>query len=214
MMTTAYDRDLRPFRHNRLLQGLAALFAIAWLVGAIAPVSRFDWFLENLLVFAAVGLLGYFYRTRPLSDLSYTLIAIFLVLHTVGSHYTYAMVPLGFWLQDAFMLERNHFDRIIHFAFGVLSFYPIYEVLLRYAGAGLRLSAFIAFTIIATSSAVYEIIEWVVAVLVSPEAAMAYLGTQGDAFDAQKDSALAIVGVFFGLALTRRFKTMSENSGV
>jgi len=205
MPTTASDRITRPFRHNKLLQGLTALFAIVWLAGAIAPLSRFDWFLENLLVFAAVGLLGYFYRTRPLSDLSYTLIVIFLVLHTVGAHYTYSMVPFGFWLQDAFTLERNHFDRIIHFSFGVLSFYPVREVLLRYTGAGLRLSAFVAFTIIATSSAVYEIIEWIVAGIVSPEAAMAYLGTQGDAFDAQKDLALAISGVFFGLVLTRRF---------
>ena len=205
MLTTASDRVMREFRHNRLLQGLAALFAIVWLVGAIAPVNRFDWFLENLLVFVAVGMLGHFYRTRPLSDLSYALIAIFLVLHTVGAHYTYSKVPLGFWLQDVLALERNHFDRVIHFGFGVLIFYPVREVLFRYSGAGLRLSGFCAFTVIATSSAVYEIIEWIVAVIVSPEAAMAYLGTQGDPFDAQKDSVLAIAGVYFGLVLTRRF---------
>lgn len=196
---------MRPFRQNKVLQGLAALFAIVWLVGAIAPVNRFDWFLENLLVFVAVGLLGYFYRTRPLSDLSYALIFIFLVLHSIGAHYTYSKVPLGFWLQDTLSLERNHFDRVIHFCFGVLIFYPVREVLFRYSGAGLRLSGFVAFTVIATSSVVYEIIEWIVAVIVSPEAAMAYLGTQGDTFDAQKDSVLAIAGVFFGLVLTRRF---------
>ena len=194
-----------PFRHNRLLQGLATLFAIIWLVGAISPLYRFDWFLENLLVFVAVGLLGYFYRIRPLSDLSYILITIFLVLHTVGSHYTYSEVPLGFWLQDALSLDRNHFDRIIHFGFGILIFYPVREVLFRYSGAGLRLSGFAAFTVIATSSVVYEIIEWIVAIIVSPEAAMAYLGTQGDMFDAQKDSVLAIAGAYFGLVLTRRF---------
>lgn len=205
MLTTASDQVIRPFRHNKLLQGLAALFAIVWLVGAVAPVNRFDWFLENLLVFVAVGMLGHFYRTRPLSDLSYALIFIFLVLHTVGAHYTYSKVPLGFWLQDALTFERNHFDRVIHFGFGVLIFYPVREVLFRYSGAGLRLSGFAAFTVIATSSVVYEIIEWIVAVIVSPEAAMAYLGTQGDAFDAQKDSVLAIAGVFFGLVLTRRF---------
>lgn len=205
MLTTASDRVMRPFRQNRLLQGLAALFAIVWLAGAIAPVNRFDWFLENLLVFLAVGLLGYFYRTRPLSDLSYTLIAIFLVLHSVGAHYTYSEVPFGFWLRDALTLERNHFDRVIHFGFGVLIFYPVREVLFRYSGAGLRLSGFTALMVIATSSAVYEIIEWIVAVIVSPEEAMAYLGTQGDAFDAQKDSALAIAGALFGQVLTRRF---------
>jgi putative membrane protein len=210
MLTTASDRVMLPFRHNRLLQGLAALFAIAWLVGAIAPMNRFDWFLENLLVFVAAGLLVHFYRTRPLSDLSYTLITIFLLLHTVGAHYTYSKVPLGFWLEDALALERNHFDRVIHFSFGVFIVYPVREVLFRYSGAGLRLSEFAAFTVIATSSAVYEIIEWIVAVIVSPEAAMAYLGTQGDTFDAQKDSVLAIAGAFLGLVLTRRFIKLQQ----
>lgn len=205
MLTTASDSVMQPFRHNRLLQGLAALFAIVWVVGAIAPFNRFDWFLENLLVFMTVGLLAYFYRTRPLSDMSYTLITIFLVFHTMGAHYTYSEAPLGFWLQDALSLERNHFDRIIHFGFGVLIFYPVREALLRYSDAGLRLSGFAAFTVIATLSAGYEIIEWIVAVIVSPEASMAYLGTQGDAFDAQKDSALAIAGASLGLVLTRRF---------
>lgn len=183
------------------------LFAIVWLVGAITPIDRLDWFLENLLVFAAIGLLGYFYRTRPLSDLSYSLITIFLVLHTVGAHYTYSKVPLGFWLQDVLSLERNHFDRIIHFGFGALIFYPVREVLLRYSGLSIGLSGFITFTIVATSSAVYEIIEWVVAMIVSPGAAMAYLGTQGDVFDAQKDTVLAISGAILGLLLTwRSFK--------
>ena len=94
MLTTAYDRTLRPFRHNRLLQGLTALFTIVWLVGAMAPTSLFDWLLENLLVFAAVGLLGYFYRTRPLSDLSYTLIALFLML--TGPTATYALANAAY----------------------------------------------------------------------------------------------------------------------
>lgn len=205
MLTTASDRVVPRFLSNRLLQGLATLFALVWLVTAISPVNRFDWFLENLLVFVTVGLLSYFYRTRPLSDLSYILITIFLMLHTVGSHYTYSEVPLGFWLQDSFSLDRNHFDRIVHFCFGVLIFYPAREILFRYMGAGFRLSGFVAFAVIATSSTIFEIIEWIVAIVVSPEAAMAYLGTQGDIFDAQKDSALAISGTVFGLLLTRRF---------
>ena len=205
MITTASDDILIPWPRNRFLQGLTALFASVWLAGAIAPLYRFDWFLENLLVFITAALLAGFHRTRPLSDLSWLLIALFLTLHTVGAHYTYAETPPGFWLRDALSLDRNHYDRIVHFTFGLLIVYPAREMLLRFAGAGRRLGGFAAFTIIATASAVYEIIEWIVAAIVSPQAALAYLGTQGDVFDAQKDSALAIAGAAIGLALHARF---------
>lgn len=181
------------------------LVALVWLVAAVEPLNRFDWLLENLLVFATVGLLGALYTSRQLSDMSYILIALFLVLHIVGSHYNYSMTPAGFWLQDALSFERNHYDRAIHFAFGALLIYPVYEILIRFAGAGRWLSRFTAFTVIGTLSVVYEVIEWIVAIVVSPEAAMAYLGTQGDEFDAQKDSALALVGAIFGLLLTRQY---------
>lgn len=204
-LTTASDPVPRPFLQNRLMHGLAAVFVVAWVVAAIDPVDRFDWFLENLLVFLAVGLAVYLYRTRPLSELSHVLYTLFVVLHLVGTHYTYSETPFGFWLQDVFSLGRNPFDRIIHFGFGVLLVYPVRELLFRYAGAGLRMSAFTAFTVIATSSVVYEVIEWIVAIIVSPDAAMAYLGTQGDPFDAQKDSALSLIGAFLGLVLTRRY---------
>lgn len=182
---------------------MAAAFVVVWVLGALAPEDRFDWFLENLLVFVAAGLLGYFYRNYPLSDFSYLLIFFFLALHTVGAHYTYSKAPPGFWIQEFLSLERNHYDRIIHFGFGLLIVYPVRETLFRFAGAGRGLSAFAAFTVIATSSVVYEIIEWIVAAIVSPEAAMAYLGTQGDVFDAQKDSTLAIIGGALGLLIRR-----------
>jgi putative membrane protein len=98
------------FANNRVLHNLAAVYGIIWIAMAIAPTSRFDWFLENLLVFALVGLLVATYRVFPLSDLSYTLIAVFLSLHAVGAHYTYSVPPMGFWLQEAWNLERNHYD--------------------------------------------------------------------------------------------------------
>lgn len=204
MISTATDSVIVPFRRNRLLQGLTAAFTVAWLAASIAPDNRFDWLLENLLVFVGVGLLGAFYRTRPLSDLTYILIAAFLTLHVLGAHYTYSQVPLGFWLQDAFGLDRNHFDRLVHLGFGILIVYPVRETLFRYTGAGRGLSGFAAFTVIAASSLIYETIEWAVAIIVSPDAAMAFLGTQGDVFDAQKDSTLAVAGALVGLLATRR----------
>ncbi len=205
MLTTVSDRDLTPLRRNRLLQALMVLFAVFWLLAAIDPEDRFDWFLENLLVFLTVGLLVFFYRKWPVSDLSYLLIFLFLVLHIIGSHYTYSNTPFGFWLQELLAQDRNHYDRIIHFCFGLFITYPILEVFLRYAKVRYHISMLIAFALIATMSGIYEIIEWIVAIIVSSEAAMAYLGTQGDPFDAQKDSALAILGSLAALALTQIF---------
>jgi len=123
---------VRPdFRRNHLLQFLLVFYLALWAALSISPLDRSDWLLENLLVFVFVGGLAVIYRRFPLSDLSYILIALFLALHAVGAHYTYAKVPLGFWLKDAFDLSRNHFDRIVHFSFGLLLGYPIRETLLR-----------------------------------------------------------------------------------
>lgn len=202
-MTNAASPVRADFRTNRLLQGFAVVFLLAWLAAAIAPLHRFDWFLENLLVFVAVGCLVRFYRNYPLSDLSYLLILLFMLLHVLGTHYTYSKVPVGFWIQEALGQDRNHFDRLVHFAFGLLLTYPVREMLMRHARAGRGLSAFTAFAVIATASLIYETIEWLVAIIVSPEAAMAFLGTQGDVFDAQKDATLAMIGSLLALAVKR-----------
>lgn len=203
MVTNAASRIPPNFPASSFLKALIALFLIAWLGAAIAPEDRFDWFLENVLVVIGFGGLFYYYRTHPISDLSYALILAFLLLHLMGSHYTYSKVPVGFWFQEMFSQDRNHFDRLVHFSFGLLLAYPLREALSRYTGAGRGLSAFTSFTIVATASAVYETIEWAVAVIVSPDSAMAYLGTQGDVFDAQKDATLAMVGGLLGLMFKR-----------
>jgi len=199
--TTARDPARPNFACNRLLQGLALAYALLWLWLAVAPYNRFDWFLENLLVVFFVGLLAATYRRFPLSDLSYLLLAIFFGLHAFGAHYTYAQAPIGWWMADFFDLERNHYDRVVHFLFGLLCAYPLRETLQRGAGlAGWR-SAALAFVVVLAFSSFYEILEWWIAIIVSPEAALAYLGTQGDVFDAQKDTTLAIVGAALALTL-------------
>lgn len=193
---------------NGLLLGLSGVYAVVWTVAAIAPLNRFDWFLENLLVFALIAFLAAIDRRFRLSAPAYVLLLLFLSMHTMGSHYTYSETPLGYWIKDLFGLARNHYDRIVHFSFGLLVSLPIRDLILRTTHT--RPGAAYAFTFAAvmTFSATYEIIEWVVAEIVSPEAAMAYLGTQGDVFDAQKDSALAAAGAALGIliaaALTRR----------
>lgn len=200
-ISTATETIQPDFRRNRFLQLVALLLLLAWVVAAISPVDRLDWLLENLLVFAAAIAAWLTYRRWPLSDLSYLLIGLFLVLHLAGSHYTYSKVPLGFWLQEWGGFQRNHFDRIVHFSFGLLIAYPVWEVLRRYSRATPLWCLFCAFAIMAAASDIFEIIEWLVASLVDPAAAEAYLGQQGDPFDAQKDVALAHLGTLLALAI-------------
>lgn len=182
------------FRDNRVLHALILWLLVIWAITAIEPFNRRDWLLENLLVFAYTALLAVTYRRFVFSNISYALFTVFLSLHLIGAHYTYAETPLGFWLQDAFDLRRNHYDRIVHFSYGLLCAYPFYEILVRAAGARRAWSYFLTASMILAFSAFYELIEAAVAMLVDPELGAAYLGTQGDEWDAQKDSALAFGG--------------------
>jgi len=190
------------FKGNRALHAIAAAYALVWLTTAVSPTDRFDWLLENLLVVAVVGLLIASYRAFVFSTLSYALIAVFLSLHAVGAHYTYSETPAGFWLQAALDLERNHYERAIHFLFGVLFSFPLYELSRSGAGLPSRWSYLASLVLILACSNLYEILEWAAAEVIDPEAALAFLGTQGDVFDAQKDAGLALAGATLGLAVT------------
>ena len=190
------------FRCNRVLQGLVLWIILLWIITAINPLFPRDWLLENLLVFVCAALLVRSYRRFQFSNLSYALFALFLSLHLVGAHYTYAETPFGFWLQDLFDLERNHYDRIVHFSFGLLIAYPMREILLRKSGLNRTWSYFIAINCIMAFSAFYEVLEIIAAAIVSPELGDAYLGTQGDEWDAQKDSFLAFTGSIIAMLVT------------
>ncbi len=196
-----------PFARNRVLQGLVAAYAVFWLAAALAPLDRSTWLLENLLVFAMLALLATTHRRFVFSNLSYGLIFAFLVLHTVGSHYSYSEVPAGFWVRDALGLERNHYDRLVHFAFGLLFAYPFRELVLRVVHVHRVWSWVIpVLTILALSSA-YEIVESWAARVVNPDVGIAFVGAQGDVWDGQKDMTLALVGAMLAMraaALLRR----------
>ncbi len=126
----------------------------------------------------------------------------FLSLHLVGAHYTYAETPLGFCLQTLFEFERNHYDRIVHFSFGLLIAYPMREILLRQSGVSGAWSYLLTINCILAFSAFYEVLEVVAAMIVSPELGDAYLGTQGDEWDAQKDAFLAFLGSIVAMLVT------------
>ena len=191
-----------PFSANRPLQVMLLWLVLLWVITAIDPFNRRDWLLENLLVFLYGFLLLVTYRRFAFSNLSYGLFTVFLSLHLVGAHYTYAETPFGFWLQDLFALERNHYDRIVHFSFGLLIAFPFRELLLRAAGLRTSWSYLLTVAVVLAFSNFYEIIEAIVAEIVSPELGSAYLGTQGDIWDAQKDAFVAFLGAVVAMVVT------------
>lgn len=189
-------------RFTRYHGVLLAIFFLAWVWAAIDPVYRSDWWLENILIFLGVPLvigLGFYFR---LSNLSYTLITIFLVLHVIGSHYTYAEVPFGDTLQRWFHSDRNLYDRLVHFSFGLLLAYPVREVFVRLTRARGVWSYYLPIELTLAFSAIYELLEWAAARGVAPEAGLAFLGAQGDVWDAQKDMALAGLGSVVTMLIT------------
>ena len=198
---------IRRFADNRALQAMLAWLVVLWTWMALEPFNRFDWFLENLLVFIYGALLIITYRRFAFSNLSYGLFTLFMSLHLVGAHYTYSEVPLGFWLQDWLDLSRNHYDRIVHFSFGLLIAYPFWELMIRAAGVRRLWSYLLVMVTVLGFSGFYEALEGVVAMIVSPELGVAYLGTQGDEWDAQKDTFLAFAGSMIAMFIVWRWES-------
>ena len=192
---------------------MLAGFALVWIALAIAPSYRSDWLLENLLVFAFVGLLAGSFRRFQFSNLSYGFFTLFLLLHAYGAHYTYSEARFGFWLRDTLDLARNPYDRIVHFSFGLLLAYPMRELTQRLLKARGVWAYLVPFFLILAMSAGYESIESWVARIVSPELGSAYLGTQGDEWDAQRDMDRAMTGAAIALALTWLGERLRSHAG-
>ncbi|MBZ5624779.1 MAG: DUF2238 domain-containing protein [Acidobacteriia bacterium] len=201
-MTTASTAQAIPFRYNRLLHRLCGIFLIVWIVSAIRPIMVADWWLENLLVFALVGVLMATYRVLPLSDLSYILICCYLCMHEWGAHHMYANVPMGEWMRAIFHTTRNDYDRVVHFGFGLLLAYPEREMLMRKANLRGFWSLWIPVVFSLGLGAAYEILEAVVAVVASPDAGDAFLSLQGDPWDTHKDMFMGFAGSVVSMSVT------------
>jgi putative membrane protein len=189
----------RFFFHRRYPAVLLAVFAAVWIGFAIAPVDVFDWWIENAIVLPFVVLLVATHRRFPLSHVSYTLIFTYLIIHEVGAHYRYADVPLD-WRQYGF--SRNHYDRVVHFSFGLFMSYPIREVFVRVVFARGIWGFYLPLDVTLSFSAVYEMVEWWATLVVAPDAGIAFVGAQGDEFDAVKDMFLAGTGAAITMTLT------------
>jgi putative membrane protein len=196
--------------HRRYLLLLGILFGLLWVAMAIQPLDRSAWLLENALVLAAAGLLAVFHRRLLFSRVSYTLIFVFMCLHQIGAHYTYSEVPYDVWFQNLTGRtfnslagwERNNFDRIVHFSYGLLLAYPIREIFLRVVNVRGFWGYFLPLDLTMSTSMLYELVEWATCVVFGGELGQAYLGTQGDEWDAHKDMALASLGAVITMGIT------------
>jgi putative membrane protein len=196
-------------RYPVLLPVLGVLFAAAFVLLAWHPVSRSTWALENALSVALVAVLVVSHRAFPLSRLSYVLIFAFLLLHEIGAHYTYSLVPydalwsrvFGVSLDEAFGLERNHYDRLVHFCYGLCFAYPIRELFLRITDVKGVWGYLLPLDVTMSTSMIYELVEWAAAIVFGGEVGQSYLGTQGDEWDAHADMALATLGAMLTIAL-------------
>jgi putative membrane protein len=196
--------------HRKYLLVLSLVFALLWALLAISPWDRETWLVENALAVAAAALIIGYHRKLLLSRVSYTLIFIFMCLHQVGAHYSYAEVPYDAWFEsltgrtfnELVGWERNNFDRVIHFLYGLLLAYPIREVFLRVADVRGFWGYFLPLDLTMSTSMIFELFEWVAAALFGGELGQAYLGTQGDVWDAHKDMALASLGALIAMLVT------------
>ena len=188
-----------PLGSNPPVQRMIAVYALVWLAAGIAPWDRSAWLLENVLVVLLAGAFAATHRRFVFSKLSSGLIVAFLMLHVIGSHYTYSLVPAGEWVRDTAGLARNPYDRFVHFAFGLLFGYPLREITLRVTHVhGGWSYALPVLTVLALSS-FYEILESWAARIVDPAVGIMFIGAQGDIWDGQKDMTLAMLGAILAM---------------
>lgn len=195
---------------NRWLQLFILVFLTVWATTLLGTTDMSNWLLENTLVFIFLAFLIITYRKYQFSDLTYLLICIYLCLHVYGSKYTYAENPFGYWLMETFGMARNHYDRIVHFSFGFLLAYPMREMFLSWLKFPVWVAWLLPIEITLSISGAYELIEWAVADVFFPAQGDAYLGTQGDIWDAQKDIFLATTGAVLATTIVSSIKRLFD----
>ncbi|KAA0447060.1 MAG: DUF2238 domain-containing protein [Candidatus Thioglobus sp.] len=199
---------------NKLAKILLAIFIIFWLLLSINPVNSTLWIIENILLLMGLAFVIKSSGKLNLSSTSYIFIFIFSILQTIGAHYTYALVPWGFEVQNYFDLGRNHYDRLVHFAFGLLLVLPILEYLsTQITSKNRALFSLILVLVFFGLGGLYEVIEWIYAIIDGGTNADSFLGEQGDRWDSQQDIALAGLGAFITLSLRAMFGKKSAHIG-
>lgn len=204
--TLAISPNRTPFNQNPWLWIFLTSFVTIWISTLVGTNDLNNWLLENTLTVIFFLFLLFSYKKYQFSDLSYLLITVYLCLHVYGAKYTYAENPFGYWLKDYMGWERNHYDRIVHFSFGFLLAYPMRELFLKWVKYPTMVAWVLPIEITLSVSGFYELIEWAVADIFFPAQGDAYLGTQGDIWDAQKDIFLAFLGAILATSIVSVIK--------
>lgn len=181
-------------------QVLLGTYLIFMLLLGIDPYNREVWLAENIPMWLIVGAIIWVSKYHTFSRLSLASMAVLIILHTIGGHFTFERVPFD-WVTQTLGFERNHYDRIAHFSVGFYA-YPIMEFLLakKFITQRVVLGLFGVFSIV-TVAGLYEVVEWLYAVSADPEAGIAVLGSQGDIWDAQKDILADTLGALLALVI-------------
>jgi putative membrane protein len=200
--------ETTPALQKRLL----VLLGLALVASCVRPYYPQEMFLQHLPTVFCLVALPVLSRRFAISDAAFACLVVFLLFHVLGARYIYSFVPYDSWSEsllginvtEAFGFRRNHYDRVVHFLFGALWVRPVWEVCWRYLGVPRRFAFYAAFEFTLAFSMVYELFEWMLAVLLSPESADAYNGQQGDMWDAQKDMSFALAGATIAVLLLLR----------
>ena len=190
-------------------RNLFASFLLFLVASCIKPPYLNFLLMQHVPTLLVMGVLVWFTNRFTISRASFASVILFLSFHTLGARYLYSYVPYDDWarslfgtsISELFSFQRNHYDRVVHFAYGLLLAIPIQEFEQRYFNFSAGLSAVLAIECILATSAVYEVLEWLIAVICAPDWAESFLGQQGDPFDAHKDMALAILGALISISI-------------
>lgn len=204
--TIAISEERIPFKKNKLLWLLLLSFAVIWVDTFIGTTDLNNWMIENTLTVLFLLFIITTFKKYQFSDLSYLLMCIYLCLHVYGSKYTYAENNFGYWLKEYTHSSRNYYDRIVHFSFGFLLAYPMRELFLKWLKYPKLVAWILPIEITLSISALYELIEWAVADIFFKAQGDAYLGTQGDIWDAQKDIFMAFLGALVSTTIVSAVK--------
>lgn len=210
MLTTASSIERQSFSENKLIKIYLLIFFLLWGYTFAFTTDITNWFTENALTVVFLLGLTISFKKFKFSNLSYTLIFIYICLHIYGAMYTYAENPLGYWFKDLLGLGRNHYDRIVHFSFGFLLAYPMRDYFKNWFEWPTWVCWVLPAEITMSFSGMYELIEWLVADVFFPSEGVAYLGSQGDVWDAQKDMGLAFIGAILAMILFSTLKSINK----
>ena len=184
-----------------------ALYLVVWVIMAINPKYPADWLIENVLIFIFFPFVIWMDRKHQFTLFTMILLLVFASLHSLGSHYTYAEMEHFNAITQFFGFERNHFDRLVHFLFGLFIFRVLFEMISTTFNTA-KSALFFTVTLVLSISSLYELLEWAAVLVVEPELGMAFLGIQGDIWDAHKDTALAFLGALVNIAFYQNYKRL------